>query len=116
MNYEDQKTHDSDCVNGYSRRNDGRLLQLKQQHSGQRFSSSASGNADNGGASSIGNGEAVNLTVWGSQEDQEMLKKMCDEFAAANPDFYVLPWYKKILVKTADFFAAIGKGIAHCFR
>ena len=42
-----------------------------------------------------------------------MLKKMCDEFAAANPDFYVLPWYKKILVKTADFFAAIGKGIAH---
>lgn len=49
-------------------------------------SSSASENADNGGASSTGNGEAVNLTVWGSQEDQEMLKKMCDEFAAANPD------------------------------
>ena len=37
MNYEDQNTHDSDRVNGYGRRNDGRLLQLKQQHSGQRF-------------------------------------------------------------------------------
>lgn len=27
-------------------------------------------------------------------------------------DFYVLPWYKKILVRIAEFFAAIGKGIA----
>ena len=27
-------------------------------------------------------------------------------------DFYVLPWYKKILVKIAEFFVAIGKGIA----
>lgn len=27
-------------------------------------------------------------------------------------DYYVLPWYKKILVKIAGFFAAIGKGIA----
>jgi arabinogalactan oligomer/maltooligosaccharide transport system substrate-binding protein len=28
----------------------------------------------------------VTLTVWGSQEDQEMLKEMCQAFAAANPD------------------------------
>ena len=28
----------------------------------------------------------VTLTVWGSQEDQEMLKEMCAAFAAANPD------------------------------
>ena len=28
----------------------------------------------------------MSLTVWGSQEDQEMLKQMCDAFAAANPD------------------------------
>ena len=30
--------------------------------------------------------EKVTLTVWGSQEDQEMLKEMCAAFAAANPD------------------------------
>lgn len=27
-------------------------------------------------------------------------------------DFYALPWYKKILVKIAEFFVAIGKGVA----
>ncbi len=31
-------------------------------------------------------GQTYTLTVWGSQEDQEMLKKMCDEYAAANPN------------------------------
>ena len=30
--------------------------------------------------------EKVTLTVWGSQEDQAMLKEMCAAFAAANPD------------------------------
>ena len=30
--------------------------------------------------------EKVTLTVWGAQEDQEMLKEMCAAFAAANPD------------------------------
>jgi len=30
--------------------------------------------------------EKVTLTVWGSEEDQEMLKEMCAAFAAANPD------------------------------
>ena len=30
--------------------------------------------------------EKVTLTVWGSQEDQEMLKEMCAAFAAANPE------------------------------
>ena len=33
-----------------------------------------------------GEKEKVTLTVWGSQEDQEMLKEMCAAFAAANPD------------------------------
>ena len=41
-------------------------------------------NADNNN----NNGEKtkVTLTVWGSQEDQAMLKEMCNAFAAANPD------------------------------
>ena len=30
--------------------------------------------------------EKVTLTVWGAQEDQEMLKAMCAAYAAANPD------------------------------
>ena len=30
--------------------------------------------------------EKITLTVWGSQEDQEMLKAMCAAYAAANPD------------------------------
>lgn len=52
--------------------------------------SSAGSSAADGGSSAAGNGagsgEEVNLTVWGSQEDQEILKQMCDEFAAANTD------------------------------
>ena len=32
------------------------------------------------------NKEKVTLTVWGSAEDQEMLKEMCAAYAAANPD------------------------------
>lgn len=54
--------------------------------------------SSNGGSSAAGNDSAagnagaaagstdVALTVWGPQEDQEILKQMCDEFAAANPD------------------------------
>ncbi len=41
-------------------------------------------NGDNTGDG--GNKEKVTLTVWGSQEDQEMLKEMCAAYAAANPD------------------------------
>ena len=33
-----------------------------------------------------GEKEKVTLTVWGAQEDQEMLKQMCEAYAAANPD------------------------------
>ena len=32
------------------------------------------------------NKEKVTLTVWGSAEDQAMLKEMCEAYAAANPD------------------------------
>lgn len=43
--------------------------------------------ANNSSAADSGNASGeVSLTVWGSQEDQEMLKQMCDDFAAANPD------------------------------
>ena len=31
-------------------------------------------------------GERVELKVWGSQDDMQLLRTMCDEFAAANPD------------------------------
>ncbi len=51
--------------------------------SGSAADSSA---ASSNGGDSTGSGEAVNLTVWGPQEDQELLKQMCDAFAAANPD------------------------------
>lgn len=60
--------------------------------SSNNSSSTGSGSAaDNSavssnGGDSTGSGEAVNLTVWGPQEDQELLKQMCDAFAAANPD------------------------------
>lgn len=52
---------------------------------GDTTTAAAGGDTTTAG-NTAGGGEAVTLTVWGSQEDQEMLKKMCDEFAAANPD------------------------------
>ncbi len=51
--------------------------------SGSAADSSA---ASSNGGESAGSGENVNLTVWGPQEDQELLKQMCDAFAAANAD------------------------------
>ena len=48
------------------------------------------GNQDNtdgaGDTDNTGKKEKITLTVWGSQEDQEMLKEMCAAYAAANPD------------------------------
>ena len=51
-------------------------------------SDSTSGSADSTGnaAASSGSGDTVTLTVWGSQEGQDYLKKMCESLAAANPD------------------------------
>ncbi len=50
-------------------------------------SADSSSAANNSSAADSGNASGeVSLTVWGSQEDQEMLKQMCDAFAAANPD------------------------------
>jgi|GEM_PF-2152761 len=58
--------------------------------SGNNSSTAESGSsnsaADNSAASNGGSGETVNLTVWGPQEDQELIKQMCDAFAAANTD------------------------------
>ena len=51
--------------------------------SGSAADSSA---ASSTGCESAGSGEYVNLTVWGPQEDQDLLKQMCDAFAAANAD------------------------------
>lgn len=50
-------------------------------------SGSAAGNstASSGGSESTAGSEKVSLTVWGPQEDQELIKKMCDEFAAQIP-------------------------------
>ncbi len=37
------------------------------------------------GSSGSASGKSYTLTVWGAQEDQEMLKTMCDAYAKANP-------------------------------
>lgn len=41
-------------------------------------------NSDNSGAA--GGGETVKLTVWGAQEDQDILMEMCEDFADAHPE------------------------------
>lgn len=46
----------------------------------------AGNNGGEQGGSGEGQKEKITLTVWGSQEDQEMLKEMCAAYAAANPD------------------------------
>ena len=43
-------------------------------------------NTNNQQNNNNGEKQKVTLTVWGSQEDQDMLKEMCAAFAAANPD------------------------------
>ena len=43
-----------------------------------------SGNSNQNGAG--GNKQTVTLTVWGAQEDQQMLKEMCDAYAKENTD------------------------------
>ncbi len=49
---------------------------------GEGTGTGPSGN--NGGNSAAG--KTVTLTIWGSQEDQQMLKEMCDAYAKENPD------------------------------
>ena len=44
------------------------------------------GGTDTPGGTDAGKKEKITLTVWGSQEDQEMLKAMCQAYADANPD------------------------------
>ncbi len=39
-----------------------------------------------GGGSDSGNKKTVTLTVWGAQEDQQMLKEMCDAYAKENTE------------------------------
>lgn len=41
---------------------------------------------DSGDSTDTGNsGKKITLTVWGAQEDQELLKEMCNAYAKANP-------------------------------
>ena len=42
--------------------------------------------SDNSGAGQSASGDTIKLTVWGSQEDQDMLTQMCKEFADEHPD------------------------------
>lgn len=46
------------------------------------------GNSEQGGENGgqTGGKDAITLTVWGAQEDQQMLKEMCDAYAAENSD------------------------------
>ncbi len=45
---------------------------------------STNGATDTSVSSDTASSTPIELTVWGSQEDQEMIKKMCEDFAAAN--------------------------------
>ena len=44
------------------------------------------GNGSDGSGGGNGSKQQVTLTVWGAQEDQKMLKEMCDAYAKENPD------------------------------
>ncbi|MBO4425276.1 MAG: extracellular solute-binding protein, partial [Spirochaetales bacterium] len=46
----------------------------------------AGGDDEKSSAPAAGSGEKITLTVWGSQEDQAMLKEMCNAYAAAHPE------------------------------
>ena len=50
------------------------------------FAACNKNNGDENKNQNNGEKQKVTLTVWGSQEDQAMLKEMCQAFAAANPD------------------------------
>ena len=49
------------------------------------FVSSSTKNENEGNQGDTPQGGSYTLTVWGAEEDQEMLKEMCDAFAKANP-------------------------------
>ena len=50
------------------------------------FMAFTGGDDEKSSTSAASSGERITLTVWGSQEDQAMLKEMCNAYAAANPD------------------------------
>jgi len=45
----------------------------------------AGGDEEQASAPAAASGEKITLTVWASQEDQAMIKEMCNAYAAANP-------------------------------
>lgn len=69
----------------------GTMLAGCDNNSGNSGTSSTPANStpaeSNGGGDATANDEKdVKLTVWGPQEEQTLLKEMCEAFAAANPD------------------------------
>jgi arabinogalactan oligomer/maltooligosaccharide transport system substrate-binding protein len=46
----------------------------------------AGGDEEKSSAPAKASGDRITLTVWGSQEDQAMLKEMCNAYAAAHPE------------------------------
>ncbi|MBQ6124900.1 MAG: extracellular solute-binding protein, partial [Spirochaetales bacterium] len=46
----------------------------------------AGGDEEKSSAPAKASGDRITLTVWGSQEDQAMLKDMCNAYAAAHPE------------------------------
>ncbi|MCI8387691.1 MAG: extracellular solute-binding protein [Clostridiales bacterium] len=64
-------------------------------------SSGDSGSDDSGQDNGNTTKDSVNLKIWGAQDDQALLREMCEEFAAANKD------------KTYNFtFGVVGEGDA----
>ena len=53
---------------------------------GGALASCRKNDGDTGSGSGSGSHKKITLTVWGAQEDQELLKDMCDAYAKANPD------------------------------
>ena len=59
----------------------GALSACSRGDSDGKETGTGSGNNSSGNATA-----AITLTVWGAQEDQQMLKEMCDAYAKENPD------------------------------
>ena len=62
----------------------GGALAACRRGGGDSTDTGSNGGNGNGGGSNNGNSKEITLTVWGAQEDQQMLKEMCDAYAKEN--------------------------------
>ena len=62
----------------------GGALTACRRGGGDSTDTGSNGGSGNGGGSNNGNSKEITLTVWGAQEDQQMLKEMCDAYAKEN--------------------------------